>query len=49
MMEKKKKVSFPAKISKMGPNKIVWIPKALHLEIEKLENKEIVCSLWTTK
>lgn len=35
------KFKFITKISKMGDNKIIWIPKEYHTNIEKLEGKQI--------
>ena len=34
-------VKFPAKISKMGDNKIIWIPKTMHDMIEKFEDETV--------
>lgn len=45
---KKEKIdgfAFPARISKMGNNRIVWIPKALHKMIKQFEGKDIVVEL----
>ncbi len=34
-------LEFDAMISKMGKNRIIWIPKALHREAAKFEGKKI--------
>ena len=35
------KFKFVGKISKMGDNRVVWIPKQYHEKIMDLENKQV--------
>ena len=34
-------LEFDAVISKMGDNRVIWIPKALHRELKKFEGKKL--------
>ena len=34
-------LKFAARISKMGDNKIIWIPKIMHDMIEKFEDETV--------
>ena len=38
-------VSFFAKISKQGPAKVIFVPKALEVEIQKFEGKKLLVVL----
>lgn len=38
-------LKFPAKISKMGDNKIIWIPKIMHDMIEKFEDETVTVTI----
>lgn len=42
-------LKFTSRISSMGDNKIIWIPKALHRMTEGLEDREITVLLETEK
>jgi hypothetical protein len=42
-------IRFKSKMAHMGPNRIIWIPKALALEIEELEGKELIVTLTDSK
>jgi hypothetical protein len=38
-------VKFKAKISKMGDNRVIWIPLAMHEMTRELEGKEILVTI----
>jgi hypothetical protein len=38
-------LSFPGKISKMGNNKIIWIPKPMHDMVEPFEGKTVTIKI----
>jgi hypothetical protein len=38
-------LKFPARISKMGSNKIIWIPKIMHDMIEKFEDETVTVTI----
>ena len=38
-------IKFPAKISKMGDNKIIWIPKIMHDMIKKFEDERVTVTI----
>ena len=38
-------LKFPARISKMGSNKIIWIPKIMHDMIEKFEDERVTVTI----
>ena len=38
-------IKFPARISKMGDNKIIWIPKIMHDMIEKFEDERVTVTI----
>jgi hypothetical protein len=43
-------IRFKSKLAHMGQhNRIIWVPKALALEIEELEGKELVVTLTDAK
>jgi dTDP-4-dehydrorhamnose 3,5-epimerase-like enzyme len=43
-------IRFKSRLAHMGENnRIIWIPKALALEIEELEDKELVVTLTDAK
>ncbi len=43
------KLKFNAKINRMGKNKIIWIPKGLHKDIEGYENEQLTITIERTK
>ncbi len=38
-------ITFPSKISKMGDNKIIWIPKSIHDMVESFEGETITIKI----
>ena len=38
-------IKFPARISKMGDNKIIWIPKIMHDMIKKFEDERVTVTI----
>ena len=38
-------LTFKSKLSKMGDNRIIWIPAALHEMIKNFENDDIMVSI----
>ena len=40
-----KDIKFPARISKMGDNKIIWIPKIMHDMIEEFEDERVTVTI----
>jgi antitoxin component of MazEF toxin-antitoxin module len=38
-------LNFKAKISKMGDNKIIWIPAALHEMLKDFEKDDVMVSI----
>jgi antitoxin component of MazEF toxin-antitoxin module len=38
-------LTFKAKISKMGDNKIIWIPAALHQMLKDFEKDDVMVSI----
>lgn len=38
-------LTFKAKISKMGDNRIIWIPMALHEMIKDFEQSDVMVSI----
>jgi antitoxin component of MazEF toxin-antitoxin module len=38
-------IKFPARISKMGDNKIIWIPKIMHDMIEEFEDERVTVTI----
>ena len=38
-------MEFLSKISRMGNNKVIWIPKELHNELSSLESKQVKVSI----
>ncbi len=45
----KDELVFKSKIAKMGANRIIWIPLALHEMIREFEDDEIIVSVKKTK
>ena len=51
-LEKKRmkdELVFKGKISKMGDNRIIWIPLAFHEMIKEYEHNDIIVSIKRTK
>jgi hypothetical protein len=44
-MSKNRPVQFKCKIAKMGEDRIIWIPRALHEMIKPLESRELMITL----
>lgn len=44
-----KKLKFSGKITKMGDNRVIWIPKRLHGDIEGYEDKQLIITIELAK
>jgi hypothetical protein len=38
-------LTFKAKISKMGNNRVIWVPRALHEMIKDFEKEDVMISI----
>ena len=46
---KSKKLKFSGKITKMGDNRVIWIPKRLHKDIEEYEDEQLIIAIELTR
>ncbi len=45
MKKEKANIRFPSTISKMGDNKIIWVPLAVHEMVRDLEGKKLMVTV----